>query len=413
MRVPTAPIPENPDSTAASVIVARQPILDRDEQIVGYEILYRPMPVPARLEAPEEATSRVIVRAAADIGLEQLTGDQPAYVNVTRDFLLTVRPLPLPPERIVLELVEDQAVDAALVEVLGDLVDAGFRIALDDFRFGPGTDALLEFAQIVKLDIRSLDGDTLLDHVSRLRGGSKTLIAEKVETREEYAVCRALGFDAFQGYFFAQPVMVGGRSAPTRRLHALAAIAGHSARASFEELEQLIRQDAGLSHKLVRLANSAFVGARHEVASVHQALTLLGTVAVRRWATLLVLAGISDRPHHLLTLALQRARLCEQLAAHLPGADADRAFTAGLFSVLDGLLGLPMRELVDELPFDERMRGALLDGDGPEGRLLADTLTYERGAFDAQHWSGMEPATVATAYRDAVQWAREATDSLD
>jgi EAL and modified HD-GYP domain-containing signal transduction protein len=148
------------------------------------------------------------------------------------------------------------------------------------------------------------------------------------------------------------------------------------------------------------------------VASVHQALTLLGTVAVRRWATLLVLAGISDRPHHLLTLAMQRARMCEQIAAHFPGADADRAFTAGLFSVLDALLGTPMRELVDELPFDERMRSALLDGDGPEGEVLSAALAYEKGAFDATERHGIELAAVADAYRDALRWAREAADQL-
>jgi c-di-GMP phosphodiesterase len=174
----------------------------------------------------------------------------------------------------------------------------------------------------------------------------------------------------------------------------------------------MIVQDAGLSHKLVRLANSAFAGARHEVASVHQALTLLGTVAVRRWAMLLVLAGLTDRPHHLLGLGLQRARLCELLAGRRPGADPERAFTAGLFSVLDGLLAAPMRELVDELPFDERMTRALLDHDGPEGRLVAAVLAYERGEFTACRDQGLSPLAIAGAYREALDWADEAGAEL-
>jgi EAL and modified HD-GYP domain-containing signal transduction protein len=397
---------------AALVVVARQPIFDRDEAIVGFEVLYRPMSAPPVLVNPAAATSRVIVHAVADIGLDHLTGDRPAHINVTREFLLEVRPLPLSPERVVLELVQDQIVDAALIEVLGELVEAGFAIALDDFQLGSRADRLLELASIVKLDIRALDGPALINHVARLRERVPTLIAEKVETREEYAVCRALGFDAFQGYFFAQPVLVAGRSAPTRRLHALAALAGPAPRASFEQLERLIVQDAGLSHKLVRLANSAFVGARHEVASVHRALTLLGTVAVRRWAMVLVLSGLTDRPHHLLGLALQRARLCELLAARTPDAEPDRAFTAGLFSILDGLLGTPMRELVDELPFDERMTRALLHQQGPEGRLLGGVLAHERGDFTACHEQGLDLPVIADAYRHALDWTRQATAEL-
>ena len=397
---------------ASLVAVARQPIFDRSEAITGFEVLYRPIPGREDARDPDAATSSVIAQSLADIGLERLVGNQRVHINVTREFLLKVRPLPLPPERVVLELVGEQTVDAELLVALRDASEAGFQIALDDFRLSAESEPLLELADAVKLDIRELDGRTLIRHLARLRDRGLRLIAEKVETRQDYHGCRALGFDEFQGYFFAEPVLVSARTAPTHRLGAIGVLVQPGQQASFEELERLISQDAGLSHKLVRLASSAFVGARQEVASVRQALMLLGTVAVRRWTMLLVLAGLTDRPQHLLTVGLLRARLCELLATQHPVAAPDRAFTVGLFSVVDGLLGTPMSTLLNELPFDSRLKHALLDRQGPEGRLLAAVLEHERGDFDGGDRHGVSLRALAQAYRHAVDWADEATRQL-
>ncbi len=386
-----------------SVAVARQPIFNRAEAITGFEILYRSLTGP--FTDAEGATSTVIVQSLADIGLERLVGDSRAFINVTADFLLKVRPLPMPPERVVLELVGTHSADPALLGALQDARDAGFKIALDGFRLSPGLEPLLALANVVKLDIRALSGATLVKQVNELRGRGLTLIALKVETREEYEACRAMGFDGFQGYFFAEPAVVSGTTAPTHRLGALTQLIAPDRQASFEEIECVISQDAGLAHKLVRLASSAFVGTRTQVASVRQALILLGTVAVRRWAMLLALSGLTDRPQHLLTVGLVRARLCELLADAHPVAAPDRAFTVGLFSVVDALLGKPMQALLDELPFDSRITHALLDHDGPEGRLLAAVLAYERGDFNDVPRFGVGLPALAGAYREAIDWA--------
>jgi EAL and modified HD-GYP domain-containing signal transduction protein len=386
-----------------NVAVARQPIFDRAESIAGFEILYRSLTGP--FTDAEGATSTVIVQSLADIGLERLVGHARAFINVTADFLLKVRPLPMPPERVVLELVGTHSADPELLDALRDARDAGFRIALDGFRLSPGLEPLLDLAGVVKLDIRALSGATLVKQVNELRHRGLTLIALKVETREEYEACRAMGFDGFQGYFFAEPAVVSGPTAPTHRLGALTELIAPDRQASFEEIERVISQDAGLSHKLVRLASSAFVGTRTQVASVRQALILLGTVAVRRWAMLLALSGLTDRPQHLLTVGLVRARLCELLADAHPVAAPERAFTVGLFSVVDALLGKPMQALLDELPFDSRIRHALLDHDGPEGRLLAAVLAYERGDFNDVARYGVGLPALAGAYREAIDWA--------
>jgi c-di-GMP phosphodiesterase len=298
------------------------------------------------------------------------------------------------------------------VAIVKDAVSQGFRVALDDFRHTPGSEALLALSNIVKLDIAKLDSETLTATVASLRGHGVALFAKNVDTRAQYDDCRALGFDGFQGKFIAEPARLIGSSAPTYRLRALSMLAARGDLSSFESLERVIVEDPGLSHKLVRLANSAFFGGRHPVGSIRQALMMLGSVAVRRWATLLVLAGVTDRPNHLLELGLTRARLCELIASREEQAEPERAFTVGLFSVVDALLRMPMPQLLEELPFDDRTKGALTDQIGPEGRILSGVLAYESGNFDNVSQSGFSLLDIARAYREALDWTSDAAMQL-
>jgi EAL and modified HD-GYP domain-containing signal transduction protein len=398
------------EAAAAEVVVARQPILDRNEEIAGYELLFSATTGRPTAAHVHDATARMLVQSVADVGLEQVASGRPAHVKLTREVLVAVRPLPLPPGRVVIGLDGSHGADAALLDVLCELRETGFTVALDGFRTGTAWQALSEHAGAVKLDIRELAGSSLLNTLEWLRGRDLTLIARGVDTREDYDVCRALGFDQFQGLFFAQPALVEGRSGPTHRLGTLSALVAPGARVGFEQLERMISQDAGLAHKLVRLSNSAFIGVRQEVSSVRQALMLLGTVAVRRWAMLLVLSGLNDRPHHLLALGLLRARLCELLAGG--AAEPERAFTVGLFSVVDGLLGTPMAELLEDLPFDSRTADALVHLHGPEGALLETVLAYENGHFEACARAGLALAEMGRAYREAVAWTEDTAPHL-
>jgi EAL and modified HD-GYP domain-containing signal transduction protein len=375
------------------VVVSRQPILDHLERIVAFELL-----TPA--DESREATASLLAHAFGDIGLKRLAGSRAVHVNVTRDFLLAVRPLPMDPSRVVLEIDATQPADDALLMVLREARDAGFRIALDGFH--ADADALLDFADSVKLDVAALDEDAIEAAVNVARGLGLQLIAGGVETREEYGVCRGLGFDAFQGQYFAEPVIVTGASAPTYRLRALSMLAEGSA-TSFEQLERVIAEDPGLSLKLVKLANSAFYGGRRRVGSIREALMVMGSVAVRRWAALLVLAGIDDRPSHVLELGLLRARLCELVAGRV-GGEPDRAFTVGLFSVVDSMLGVKMSSLLADLPFDDRTTNALGAHEGPEGRILAGVLAYESGDFEGCVQAGVSLRDIAHAFGEALDW---------
>lgn len=394
-----------------SVALARQPILDRRESVVGYELRYQPVTWPGQLADPETSIARTMVAGLADIGLRQLVADRLAHVKVTRQFLLYVGQLPLPPQHVVLELVGPHIADPPLVRVLCALVEEGIQIALVGFVPSSGGEALLDLAAAVKLEAGALlrAGPAASDLLTAPRAHGARLIADRVETREEYEVARELGFDAFQGDFFASPASIRGSAPPTHRLGALISLTRGASGWSFEDLERHISEDAGLSYRFLRLANSAFFGARSPVGSIREGLTRLGAVAVRRWIMLLALSGIADRPQHLLNTALQRARLCELLAREYTSTIPDQAFTAGLFSILDVLLGRPMDELLSDLPLEQRLVTAITEHRGPEGRLLAAVLAYERGDFQACTQQGIRLLTIANAYRDALHWADDTT----
>jgi EAL and modified HD-GYP domain-containing signal transduction protein len=395
---------EQHEGHEGGVVVARQPIFDAGWEVVAYELLYRPLDDASGPVAPEAMTAGVLANAFSELGLDLLVGDRPAHINVTRDFLLDMRPLPLEPKRTVIELVEDQVVDKALVKVVEEVVEAGFTLALDDYTHAPNLKPLLDLASIVKLDVQALSARQLEAEVRKLEPRKLTLVAEKVETAEEYELCRELeAFDAYQGYFFALPELSRTSATPTRELGTLTALASTDVDTTLETLESIVRRDAGLSHKLLRYANSAHVSPLRPIESLRHAVTMIGSVAIRRWGLLLALSGLRDAPSHLLNMAMLRARMSELLAPAMK-ATPDRAFTAGLFSLLDALTGRPMSELVGELSLDSRLSNALVEHAGPEGAVLSATLAYERGAFEdaAAH----APAELlADAYTQALRWS--------
>ena len=398
---------------ATDVLVARQPILDGALRVAGYELLFRGADgASADVIGAERATSRVIVDAIGELGLDRLTGARPAWVNVSRELLLAVRPLPLPPDRLVLELLEDQHVDDQLVGVARELVADGFTLALDDFVYDPAYEPLLDIVQFVKVDVLALGRDATLEQVARLRGRGLRLVAEKVETHDDFGFWRDAGFDLFQGYFYARPELMRGRGVAGDRLGTVATLAElQRAGGCFERLEEAIGRDVGLSYKLVRYANSAFTAMRTPVGSVRDALVRLGTRTVQQWATVLALAGVQGRPHELIVTALLRARTCQLLAGDDDHAHSDRAFATGLFSVLDALLDASMDEILDALPLDAAVDAALRHRGGTEGALLAAVLAHEAGAPPPDD-SPVDAPAVGAAYREALGWTQDVAAAL-
>ena len=312
----------------------------------------------------------------------------------------------------VLEVDPAIAPDTTVVAALEALVREGYKLSLEGFVHDEGMLPLLRLAQVVKLDVRLLDPGTLREQVSLMARPGVTLIAEKVETHEELDFCQELGFDLYQGYFFCKPREVADRGIQVNdiaRLQLVAELQGPEV--DFGALQEIIGRDVGLSYNLLRFVNSAFFSLPRRVESLRDALVLLGIDNVRRWSTLMALASSQDKPHELLVTGLVRARMCELLAAAAGEKDKEGYFTTGLFSVVDALMDTSMIEVLQSLPFSQEIIGALLNYDGPKGRVLHGVLSYERGDFDEL---GALPAgsSAGELYAQAVEWATQASGGL-
>jgi c-di-GMP phosphodiesterase len=312
-------------------------------------------------------------------------------VRIAPEFLLEVGTPPVRPDRVILQIPAEPVTDEVLT-ALRRLQFSGYKLALDGVE-----PALLQVCDMVKVPL-----STVAEHdLEALRARHLELVATEVATPEQLDEARELGFTKFQGDFFAQPDPTKRRRVGTGGIASLSALAAVMAPdATFEELETAISSDIGLSLKLLRYVNSAFFSLPRTVESVREALTLLGTGTVRRWAVVVALAQAADAaPDELIELALQRARMCEVLGGSRELDAHDGHFTVGLFSVADALLDLPMDEVLEELPFSDEIRTALVDRQGPKGELLSTVVAYERGEFPT------DDGSLQGAYGDAVEWA--------
>jgi EAL and modified HD-GYP domain-containing signal transduction protein len=386
------------------VFIARQPIFNLDLEVVGYELLFRGANQNVAIVSDhDEATSTVVINAFTEFGLDAVVGDRRAWINVSRDFLLQGFAKALPRGRVVLELLEDQLIDDALIEALEDHRARGYQIALDDYAGDELLAPALAHVDIVKVDVLGRDPAAVEKDLAELARHQVTAVAEKVETREDHEYCIRLGFQLFQGYFFCKPERMEARAIAPNRLSILQLVAAlQDPRIEIAQLETLVSRDIALSYRLLRYINSAFFGLRREVDSIGRALMLLGIDNIKRWATLSIFAGIDEKPRELIETALVRARFCE-LAGE---GDRDQLFTLGLFSVVDALLDAPMEDVLASMPFPDEMRAALIAGDGAKGELLRTALSFERGDF-------VPPlAELGAAYVEAMEWATNAADEL-
>ena len=392
----------------SDVFVARQPIFDPQLDVTAYELLFRGSNSIDRalIADNDEATSTVVINAFTELGIDTVVGERRAWVNVSRDFLVQSMAFALPRERVVLELLENQRVDDQLLDALRALRADGYQIALDDFSWSDHLEPLLAYVDVAKVEVLGRDHGAVAEDVERLRPYNLRLLAEKLETREDYERCAELGFELFQGYFFCKPETLSARGVAPNRLAMLQLIAAlQDPNIEFSQLDALISRDVALSYRLLRYINSAFFGLRREVDSIGRALALLGLENVKRWSTLTIFAGIDEKPREVIVTGLTRARFCELACPRFFGeSQPDRLFTLGLFSVIDALMDAPMADVLDKIPFPAEMTDALVKGTGKKGELLQAAFACERGEF---------PSTqLAQIQLEAIAWASEAADQL-
>jgi len=398
----------------ADIYIGRQPIYDRDLGVVAYELLYRDSEENrANITDVDAASADMIFNALVEFGLDKLVGPHRAFMNLSRNLLVSGKPLVLPPNKVALEVLETTEVDDTVIAAVQELAEHGFMIALDDFFYAESWQPLVDRAHVIKVDVLMLSDDQVREQLAALTGYKGKLLAEKVETQERFDLCRKLGFDLFQGHFFCRPRVIRGSRLPANRLPIIRLLAAlNNAAATMEELEGLISQDVGLSYRLLKYINSAFFGLSRDIESIRHALVLLGVRSVRRWATLISLAAATDKPHELMVTAMVRAKMCELLAGGLGEAATDPYFTVGLFSVLDALMDTPMEKALAALPLSAEVEAALLRREGRLGIVLDCAVAYENADWGRLATLDLPPAAIRRAYLDAITWVDEVEAAL-
>ncbi len=364
--------------------LARQPVLDRNQALFGYELLFRGSAQGPALFDSGLSASASVIHHASQLGLPRAIGDANAFINVDKDVLMSDMFAFLPRERTVLEIVASVEPDDAVIERMRDLGAHGFRFAAEAAAHGPALSRLLPVIDFVKMDLRALPAVTLLSLAPRLRTTGKRLVAEKVENHGEYRTCLDIGFDYFQGYYFAKPSVLASRKLSPSQTTVLDLVNLVASDADNAEIESVVKREVTIGLNLLRLVNTPAVGAGRRIESISQALTLLGRRQLQRWLQILLYAEPDVRGHSqspLLLLATTRARLMELLAQRLrPGQKnvADVAFTVGMMSLMDTLFCIPMMDIVEQIPVIDEVRAALLQRSGFFGELLKLAESIER-----------------------------------
>jgi EAL and modified HD-GYP domain-containing signal transduction protein len=398
----------------SNALVGRQPIYSRQLDVVAYELLFRSDDLDrATFTDGDRATARVILNAFMEIGLDQVVGDHRAFINFTRAFIVGEHCLALPKERVVVEVLEDVEPDEEVLAALKVLSDRGYTIAIDDFVYRDELKPFLQLADIIKLDLPAVDRATLRQHVRLLREFDVDLLAEKVETQEDFQFCKEIGFDYFQGYFFCKPNTIAGTHNAVNRVATLRLLAKlQDPETKFDDLDKVIGQDPTLSYKLLRYVNSAIYSLSRKIESINEAIVFVGMQRIRTWSSIVMLASMEDKPRELIVTALVRARMCELIATALKQARPECYFTVGLFSVLDALFDRPMTEIVKSLPLSQEIASALIEHDGPMGGTLQCTLAYECGQWHNIDSEKLDAEHLRNIYLDSVDWTSKSMKGL-
>jgi len=408
-RPPTSPDVEVDAPPARGTLIARQPIYDADLAVDAYELVIRGRDGSGALEANEGTATTAMVR---DIGPALLVGKR-GFVKGSREFILNGAGAMFPVDRLVTEVTPAAGSDEFLVEAAQDLVDLGHEIALEGFSYSDELLPLLRLASVVKLDVGGFDDGDLDEEVTRWRAHGARLLAHNVHSHDDFDRCRALDFELFQGHFLSKPKPSPGGELRGSSLNSVRLVASlQKPDVELAELREIIGQDVALSFKLLRLVNSAFFALPREIESIRDAVVLLGINNIRRWATLMALTEVDDKPDELLVTGLVRARMCELAAASRGERDTDAYFTAGLFSVVDALMDSSMVELLSQLPLSPDLSAALLRHEGPKGELLHSVLAYEQGNAAELGPLASLPAAPSELYSQAVEWATQASGGL-
>ena len=402
---------------AEQLFLGRQPILDREQQLVAYELLFRNGSQNfAEVTDGVQATATVIANAFTELGVEAALGEHRGFINVDENFLFSDLLELLPHHAVVLEILETVPPTEAVVERCKALKAAGYTLALDDvIQLEPAFAELLALVDIVKVDIQPLTRVQLMQLTMKLKPMGKQLLAEKVDSREQMEQCLKLGFSLFQGYYFAKPTIIAGKKLDHSQLSLMKLMGLLLGDADTNELEKALKPEPGLTVNLLRMTNSVGCGSSEKITSLRHAITVLGRRQLQRWLQLLLFAGgkQAGSSNPLLMLAATRGRLMELIANTLRPNDtpfADQAFMAGIMSLMPALVGQPISEIVTPLGLNASLHEAVCDGTGLLGDMLklaesSEGENLEQLAQNLASLPGLSSRTLNIAQTQALQWA--------
>ena len=403
---------------SSQLLLARQPIFDRNTKVVAYELLFREVnPERADVVDGDIATSAVLENAFMNLSIDDVIGGHKAFINFTPKLL--EMEIPIEPARCVIEVLEDVEVTDALLESLKRAKQKGHLIALDDFEYSETRQPLVDLSDIIKLDVLALTDTELVDAVERLSASGVTLLAEKIETNEMLRHCLDLGFEMFQGNFLSKPEPITGRKLAANKIVVLELLTKlQEPSSNFKDLELLISQDPALGLKTLRLVNSAYYGPRHQIESLSHAIAYLGMDALRSLASLLVVSGLSDKPDALRDFALERAKFCELLGRKVKENEASVFYSVGLLSTMDAYFDQPLEEILGNMSLRPDVKAALLDREGELGAVLDLVERMQLGELKAIEWDrlaefDLSPQVVNELYMEVIQWQRQVSAELE
>jgi EAL and modified HD-GYP domain-containing signal transduction protein len=399
------------------IYVARQPIFDIKKCIFGYELLFRSDMSNYFPEIEQDsATSKLLSNSFFNIGIEKIAGSNLAFINFTQELLLKQLPLMFSQDKLVVEILEDVQPEKDVIEACQEIALNGYIIVLDDFFYKPTMEPLIEVADIIKIDLQATPLVEVGEVVKKLTARGVDLLAEKVETHGEFKQALDMGFRYFQGFFFSKPEVLKSKEIPTSQMHLLEIMAEvNKEDFEFNKLEKMIVRDASISYKLMRLINSAFYKRAKEISSIRQAIVMIGETGVRRFLSLIAMAGLaSGKPDELIKVSLIRAKFCELVGTHIGSrVDPSELFTLGLFSLIDAIMDDSMENLMSQIPLSSGIKDVLISKDGELGNFLVLIESYEKGNWGqiqkvAAHM-GMEENDLPRHYMESLSWA----DSLN
>jgi len=394
--------------------VARQPILSADEKVFGYELLFRDGIEQYFRATDSDAASRSTLDTSILMGVDILCDGRLAFINCTREVLLKDYITLLPPTQAVVEILESVPVDDLVIGACQRMRAAGYLVALDDYEVDDVREPLVQVADIIKVDVRQTPMEQAAALIKRWGTAKRRLLAEKVETREEFLAAKAAGFTYFQGYFFRKPELLHAREIPANRINYLRLLAAITrANPDPREIEDVIKGEASLVYRLLRYLNSPVFGFTREIRSVRHALAMLGEREVCRWIRLAAtLVAAQNKPSDLVLSALVRGRFCELLAPKVKHEGSD-LFLVGLLSLMDSILDIPMGVVLEGISVDKETKAALLGHDGQLSSVYQLMLAQE--AADWDNVTGLSAqmhipeAFVAECRWEAMEWARQMT----